>query len=81
MTRWITLPLCFLTTAALADTARQAAPPRSDVKPAGYSGLGAESLSPQDVAKYAAPALDDRVSRRIQAMLDVRGIEKYLQGK
>lgn len=73
MTRWITLPLCFVTTAALADTARQASPPRPDVKPAGYSGLGAESLSPQDIAKYAAPALDDRVSRRIQAMLDVRG--------
>src|SRR4030095_16220394 len=39
----------------------------------GYKGLGAESVSAQEVAKYAAPPLDERVSRRIQAMLDVRG--------
>jgi dipeptidyl aminopeptidase/acylaminoacyl peptidase len=40
---------------------------------AGYSGLGAESVTPAEIAKYVAPALEDRVSRRIQAMLDVRG--------
>jgi len=41
--------------------------------PTTYSGLGAESVSPEDVAKYAAPPLDPKVSRRIQTMLDVRG--------
>ena len=45
------------------------APPPSG----GYKGLGAESLSPAEIARYAAPALDPAVSRRIQAMLDVRG--------
>ena len=37
-----------------------------------YKGLGAESVPPELVAKYAAPPLDGAVSRRIQAMLDVR---------
>ena len=37
-----------------------------------YSGLGAGSVSPGLVAKYAAPLLDPAVSRRIQTMLDVR---------
>jgi len=37
-----------------------------------YSGLGAESVSPELVAKFAAPPLDAAVSRRIQTMLDVR---------
>jgi protease II len=73
MTRWITLPLCFVATAALADTAKQMQSPKPELKPGGYSGLGADSLSPQEVAKYAAAALDERVSRKIQAMLDVRG--------
>jgi len=41
--------------------------------PGGYNGLGAESISPQEVARFAAPPLDPAVSRRIQAMLDVRG--------
>ena len=57
---------------ALADTAKPPPAARADAKPGGYSGLGAESLSAQDLARYAAPALDERVSRRIQAMLDVR---------
>jgi len=38
----------------------------------GYSGLGAGSVPPALVAKYAPPPLDPAVSRRIQAMLDVR---------
>ena len=38
----------------------------------GYSGHGAESVPPELVAKYAAPPLEPAVSRRIQAMLDVR---------
>ena len=39
---------------------------------AAYSGLGAGSLAPELVARYAPPALDPAVSRRIQSMLDVR---------
>jgi protease II len=38
----------------------------------GYAGHGASSLAPEIIAKYAAPPLDPAVSRRIQAMLDVR---------
>ena len=38
----------------------------------GYSGLGAESVTPATIAKYAPPPLDPAVSRRIQALLDVR---------
>ena len=37
-----------------------------------YKGLGAESVPPALVAKYAAPPLAPAVSRRIQTMLDVR---------
>jgi dipeptidyl aminopeptidase/acylaminoacyl peptidase len=78
MTRWhartlfLALSLAFplARATALADTPR---PPAADPKPGGYSGLGADSLSPQEVARYAAVPLDERVSRRIQAMLDVRG--------
>src|SRR5262245_45193266 len=39
----------------------------------GYSGLGAESVTPEIIARFAAPALPAEVSRRIQAMIDVRG--------
>ena len=44
-------------------------------QPKPYSGLGAESVSKEDVARFAPPALAASVSRRIQAMLDVRGAE------
>jgi hypothetical protein len=37
-----------------------------------YSGHGAGSVPPEVVKKYAPPALDPEVSRRIQMMLDVR---------
>src|SRR3569623_114979 len=47
-------------------------PPKPKV--AGYSGSGAESVSPEVIARYAAPALDERISRRIAAMLDVQGM-------
>jgi dipeptidyl aminopeptidase/acylaminoacyl peptidase len=77
MTRWLTLSLCFAATSALADIPAQA-PPKPDQKSVGYSGLGAESLSPQEIAKYAPAALEERVSRRIQTMLDVRGAEAGL---
>jgi dipeptidyl aminopeptidase/acylaminoacyl peptidase len=50
-----------------------APPPAAAATPVGYTGLGAASVTAATVAKYAAPALDPAVSRRIQAMLDVRG--------
>jgi dipeptidyl aminopeptidase/acylaminoacyl peptidase len=56
--------------AALADTAKP--PPAKADKAGGYAGLGAESLTAADIARYAPAPLEDRVSRRIQAMLDVR---------
>src|ERR1700686_4639048 len=37
-----------------------------------YSGLGAGSVPPDKVARYAPPPLPPEVSRRIQTMLDVR---------
>lgn len=37
-----------------------------------YQGLGAESVTPELVAKYAPPPLDPRFTRRIQSLLDVR---------
>lgn len=39
----------------------------------GYKGLGADSVPAETVAKFAPPPLDHDVSRKIQAMLDVRG--------
>src|SRR5687767_2174596 len=38
-----------------------------------YSGHGADSVGKDVIAKFAAPPLDPKVERRIQAMLDVRG--------
>lgn len=37
-----------------------------------YSGHGGESVSPEVLAKYAAPALDSNLSGKIQSMFDVR---------
>jgi len=80
MTRWIVLSVCLVSSAAVAEDApvdpfATARPVKRVLSPqaSGYSGLGAESLSPDEIAKYAAPALEPEVSRRIQAMLDVRG--------
>jgi len=88
MTKWNVLVVCLLAspTLALAQAPRPPAPaaakgPDAQVKPpqpgkpaaGGYSGLGAESISPQEVARFGAPPLAPSVSRRIQAMLDVRG--------
>jgi len=61
MKRWI--PLALIAGVAQADAPK-----------VGYSGLGAESISAADVAKYAAPALDPKVSRHIQMMLDIKGV-------
>jgi dipeptidyl aminopeptidase/acylaminoacyl peptidase len=38
-----------------------------------YSGLGAESVTAEDLATFTAAPLDSRITRRIQTMLDVRG--------
>src|SRR5580698_7390494 len=43
-----------------------------------YSGHGASSVSPEVLAKFAAPPLDPAVARRIQAMLDVRSADRGL---
>jgi dipeptidyl aminopeptidase/acylaminoacyl peptidase len=40
-----------------------------------YRGLGADSVSKEDIARFAPPPLAPSVSRRIQAMIDVRGAE------
>lgn len=54
----------FLLAASVAAIAQTTAP--------AYSGLGAASVTPELIAKYAPPPLDPRVTRGIQAMLDVR---------
>src|SRR5262245_4586149 len=72
---------CVFVSTALADTKnprpfdfpRRVPKTAAAAQPSTYSGLGAESVSPEDIAKFAAPPLDPKVSRRIQTMLDVRG--------
>jgi dipeptidyl aminopeptidase/acylaminoacyl peptidase len=82
MRKWNVLLVCLLASPSLAQTPRQqppaarppaAKPPMTPPAPSGYTGLGAESVSPQEIARFAAPPLEPSVSRRIQAMLDVRG--------
>src|SRR5687768_4741214 len=63
---------------AIFFSAHAYAQPKPPQKPApkppqGYTGLGAESVSKEEIAKFTAPPLDPAVSRRIQSMLDVRG--------
>ena len=55
------------------DSPRAVKPAMTKPSPQGYSGLGADSVTAADIAKFAAPPLDGKVSRRIQTMLDVRG--------
>ncbi|MFO0587912.1 MAG: prolyl oligopeptidase family serine peptidase [Polyangiaceae bacterium] len=57
-----------LATATAAPTASVTAAPTGSA----YSGHGGESVPPEVLAKYAPPRLPPEVSRRIQAMLDVR---------
>ncbi|MGE0401639.1 MAG: prolyl oligopeptidase family serine peptidase, partial [Kofleriaceae bacterium] len=74
------LPVFVFSVTALADTTaktspfdhRKPPPAKAAVAPQGYTGLGAESVTPELVAKFAAPPLDQEVSRKIQMMLDVR---------
>jgi dipeptidyl aminopeptidase/acylaminoacyl peptidase len=59
-----------------ASAAGTGAPPpaasESAPAPGSYTGLGVESVPPEVLARYAAPALKADESRRIQSMLDVR---------
>jgi dipeptidyl aminopeptidase/acylaminoacyl peptidase len=57
--------------------AKAAAPAKTAVPAKGapsssYTGLGAESVPPEVLQKFRAPPVDPNVSRRVQAMLDVR---------
>jgi dipeptidyl aminopeptidase/acylaminoacyl peptidase len=61
--RWV--PLVLLLSLGACDTSKDETRP-------GYTGLGAESVSPEVLAKYAPPALPPEVRRRVQSMLDVR---------
>jgi S-formylglutathione hydrolase FrmB len=58
---------CLLAVSCLAH-----AQPRDAGTPASYSGLGAASVSPQTLARFAPPPLPAELTRRVQAMLDVR---------
>ena len=55
-----------------ASSAATTVAPRTGSGGTGYAGHGAESVPPEVIAKYAPTALTGDVSRRIQAMLDVR---------
>src|SRR5687767_58326 len=69
------------TTEPTETPAEPTAPPETPVtatpdKPSGggdYKGLGAESVTAETIAKFAAKPLPGTVSRRIQSMLDIRG--------
>jgi dipeptidyl aminopeptidase/acylaminoacyl peptidase len=50
-----------------ASAASSAAP-----APSAYSGHGAESVSPEVIAKFAPPPLPNELTRKIQSMLDIR---------
>lgn len=39
---------------------------------AGYTGLGAESVPAETVARYAPRPFDPELTRKVQAMMDVR---------
>ena len=43
-----------------------------------YQGLGAGSISPETITRFAPPPLDHSLSQRIQRMMDVRGMESGL---
>ena len=53
-------------------TSKPPPPPRASAA-SGYSGLGADSVTPELIAEFAPKPLDERVARKIQTMLDTRG--------
>ena len=63
-------PVTTAKTATGAETGSGSA--SSPAKASGYAGHGAESVPPEVIAKFAPTPLPGDVSRRIQAMLDVR---------
>jgi dipeptidyl aminopeptidase/acylaminoacyl peptidase len=67
--RLVPAVLLLASAAGLAQTPapRPAAPPA-----AGYSGHGAESVSPEAIAKFAPPALPAPLAAKIQMLADVR---------
>ena len=83
MNRWMVL-LCLASSSAVAQPKRPApspwdtrapVPSKPPAEPAktGYTGLGAESVTPEQLAEYTAKPLPRAVTQRIEAMLDVRG--------
>jgi protease II len=68
-------PACPPVTATAPTPDDDAPPPPADAAAPtapGYTGLGADSVTPEIIARFAAAPLPPEVSRRIQAMLDVR---------
>jgi dipeptidyl aminopeptidase/acylaminoacyl peptidase len=61
-----------VTTAPPSATPRGAEPAKAGEKALVYAGHGAESVPPEVLAKFAPTPIPSDVSRRIQAMLDVR---------
>jgi len=75
MTRMM-LSLVLVSSVATADPFATPKPPpgKKPTAASSYSGLGAESVTPEVVAQFAPKPLDERVARRIQTMLDTRGV-------
>jgi dipeptidyl aminopeptidase/acylaminoacyl peptidase len=76
--RFLVLVVAGLSGTSACGGGQAAQPPAQPAAPAPtpaktYSGLGAKSVPPELVAKYAPPPLDPRVAEGIQAMLDIRG--------
>jgi dipeptidyl aminopeptidase/acylaminoacyl peptidase len=69
---WSWLAVALLPSAGLAQQPAPTAPASPTEASKAYSGHGAGSASPEVLAKYAPPAIPPALSRRIQAMLDVR---------
>ncbi len=68
-------PACPPVTATAPTPDDDAPPPPADAAAPtapGYTGLGADSVTPEIIARFAPAPLPPEVSRRIQAMLDVR---------
>src|SRR5262245_50993937 len=74
-------PLVLLALAACARPPVAPAPapapaPPAPAPPAGtYTGLGAESVPADIVARYAPPSLDKAIKSRVQAFFDLRSVQ------
>lgn len=80
MPRLLCLSMALVSSVAIADQKfdpfATSKPPPGRKAPAAssYSGLGTESVTPALIAEFAPKPLDERVARRIQTMLDTRGV-------